>query len=214
MTFEEIIVNVKPNFSLIEVMNLTPLVIASYVEETLAEKEAKRLRTSCQCFEIEAQIEPGNGCDKPTFILQKLMQNERPVLWVNVDAVFLKPASFTEFESSDFSVRLNEFLPKSHTHRIETQVVFARPTQHVVALLKTWHSLLENAAEPVDHIALRDALESTSAIEFLSMPLQFCRLYSFDDFFISQRDMVIEHRTTSNPTAPILHECCSSHCCD
>jgi hypothetical protein len=103
-----------------------PLVISYYTKDTPYEQEVQRLISSCQTFSIEAQIEPRpslgswekNCAQKASFILQKLREVKRPVLWVDADAVFLRAPDFREFDDCDFSVRINEFLPKDHESRI------------------------------------------------------------------------------------------------
>src|SRR3990167_8507360 len=81
-----------------------PLVVSYYTKGTGYEEEASHLIQSCQKFAIEHCVEgiqdlgswEKNCAFKPYFMQKKMEQYKRPLLWVDVDAVFLQPLSFEE----------------------------------------------------------------------------------------------------------------------
>lgn len=204
---------------------MKPIVISFYTVDTPYEKEVKRLVESCLRFDIEADIVgiasegswERNCARKPFFILDALKKWNRPVLWVDADAVFLQSPDFTEFDSCDFSVRLNEFLPKKSESRIVSNIIFVRNNFKAIAVLERWCQVTEselNCKERVfefwDQIALRDVLDEESDLRFLPMPLKFAKIFDFDDLFISESEVVIEHYQASRR---LKHTLCNNQCC-
>ncbi len=200
-----------------------PMVISFYTLGTPYEVEVKRLIDSCKKFGIEADIVglPNEGsweknCAlKPRFILEKLKQWDRPVLWVDADAAFLQRPNFQDFATCDFSVRVNEFLPTTHESRILSGTLFARNNAQAQAVLEKWAKMTEDRLhdpkremEFWDQTALRDALLQQEALDFLALPLKFCKIFDFDDLFISEPEIVIEHYQASRRHKHADHRCC------
>src|SRR5579863_511712 len=94
----------------------TPLVISFYTENTPYQLEALSLIQSLSTLQIEAEVVgvasrktwAHNCAIKPFFIQEKLRQHQRPVFWVDVDAIFLRKPDFTEMLSWDIGVRTIE----------------------------------------------------------------------------------------------------------
>lgn len=213
---------------------MKPIVISFYTLQTPYEEEVKKLINSCLKFEVDSDIEgiPSQGswekncAIKPFFILQKLRQWDRPVIWVDADAVFLQSPDWSEFNACDFSVRVNEFLPKTHESRIVSNTIFAKNTTAAATLIEKWSDETKKALndkqrvmEFWDQVALRDALDQTPEIHFLPMPLKFSKIFDFDDLFISEQEVVIEHYQASrrykklNPLTVSKHAYSQNHCC-
>lgn len=204
---------------------MEPIIISFYTLGTPYEEEAKKLISSCEKFDIESDIVglPSQGswekncAIKPFFILQKLKELDRPVLWVDADGVFLRRSRFNEFNDSDFAVRVNEFLPKTHESRIVSNTIFVRNNAAASAVLEKWCALTEKelnnkerAMEFWDQTTLRDALERSPKFKFLPMPLKFAKIFDFDDLFISEQEVVIEHYQASRRHK---HAFPQNHCC-
>ncbi len=184
------------------------MIISFYTLGTPYEKEVKKLIDSCAQLEIEADIEgidskgswEKNCAMKPFFILRKLKQWDRPVLWVDADAVFRQRPDFNEFDGCDVAVRMNEFLPKTHESQIISSTVFVRNNPAGMTLLEEWCREVDKELsdkgrvfEFWDQTALRDALHRNPDLRFLPMPLKYAKIFDFDDLFISEQEVVIEH---------------------
>lgn len=204
---------------------MKPIVISFYTLGTPYEEEAKKLIDSCLKFDIEADISgvasqgswEKNCAIKPFFILQKLRQWDRPVIWVDADAVFLRKPDWSEFAGFDFAVRVNEFLPKTHESRIVSNAIFANNCTATAVLIEKWSDETKKALndkkrvmEFWDQVALRDALDQSPELKFLPMPLKFSKIFDFDDLFISEQEVVIEHYQASRKHK---HAFSQDHCC-
>jgi hypothetical protein len=189
-----------------------PIVISFYTVKTPYEEEVKKLIESCITFGIDADIEgitsvgswEKNCALKSSFIRQQLDKWNRPVLWVDADAAFLRKPDFADFADVDFAVRVNEFLPKTHESRVVSNTIFVRNNALAISALEKWNELSMNechradrAMEFWDQTALRDALEQFPALKFMPMPLKFAKIFDFDDLFISEKEIVIEHYQAS-----------------
>ena len=206
---------------------MEPLIISFYTVGTPYENEVQRLIASCTEWGLETEIEgvPSQGsweknCAlKPAFILKKIQQHGRPVLWVDADAVFKQRPDFSDFAACDLAVRLNEFLPKTHASRIVSNTVYVRNTQEGIAVVGEWARRSEEgvaapgrALEFWDQTALRDALDA-APVRFLPMPLKYAKIFDFDDLFISEKEVVIEHYQASRRHKEKVNKPASNHCC-
>ena len=202
-------------------------VISFYTKGTAYEEEVKRLTASCSQFGIDAQIEgidslgswEKNCGRKPHFILEKLEQLKRPVFWVDADAAFLQPFSLEPFAGWDFSVRVNEFLPKTHPSRIVTNAIYVNYSPQGIAILEKWCAASDRELnrkdrqeECWDQIPLRNVLVE-EGIDFFPMPLKYAKIFDFDDLFISQEEVVIEHYQASRRLKRLVHAHLPDHCC-
>jgi hypothetical protein len=191
---------------------MKPIVISFYTLGTPYEQEVKKLIHSCSEQEIEADIVgidskgswEKNCAQKPFFILEKVNQWNRPVLWVDADAVFKQQTDFSEMSTCDVSVRMNEFLPKMHESRIVSNTLFIKNNSSGLELLEEWCLEVNKALndknrtmEFWDQVALRDVLHRNTDVHFLPMPLKYAKIFDFDDLFISDKEVVIEHYQAS-----------------
>lgn len=205
-------------------MTETPLVISFYTLQTPYELEVKKLKNSCEKYGIEAEIVgvestgswEKNCALKPLFILEKLRQLGRPVLWVDADAVFKQRPDFNEFEGCDLSVRMNEFLPKEHASRISSGTIFVRNNAAGITILEEWcqetEKVLqhkERTLEFWDQMTLRDVLNRNASLRFFPLPLKYAKIFDFDDLFISEKEVVIEHFQASRRHKHVI---ASNHC--
>lgn len=123
-----------------------PLVISYYTKDTPYQLDAHHLIASCEKFGIEHHVEGINSYGswelncayKPFFISEKLRQFERPVLWVDVDAVFAqKPRPLKVFEK-DFALYAQPGLDNDHPSKVRSGTLYVNHTEGGVGLLKTW----------------------------------------------------------------------------
>lgn len=126
-------------------MNRLPLVISFYTKDTPYEEEVQNLLRSCEKFNIEHQVEAisstgsweMNCAFKPLFIYQKLEELQRPILWVDADAVFLQPLQELSVFSSDLAVRLYD-CSDDHRSRVVSATVFVNATDKGLKVVKLW----------------------------------------------------------------------------
>lgn len=126
-------------------MNRFPLVISFYTLDTPYEQEVEHLIRSCEKFSIEHQIEgiPSHGSwekncvFKPLFILKKLEELKRPLLWVDADAVFVRPLVSSDLFSLDLGVRLYD-CPDDHPSRVVSSTVFVNATDGGRKVVGLW----------------------------------------------------------------------------
>jgi hypothetical protein len=193
-------------------MALDPIVISFYTLRTPYEDEVKILIDSCSKFGIEADIAgvesqgswEKNCALKPSFILKKMLQWNRPVLWVDADAVFRQRPDFNDFQGCDLAVRVDEDLPKDHASRVISSTIFAQNNVVGKAILEEWSQETKKALECKervmefwDQIALRDVLNRNAEAQFWPLPIKYAKIFDFDDLFISEEDVVIEHYQAS-----------------
>lgn len=125
--------------------NRLPCVVSFYTKDTPYEEEVKHLEKSCRDFGIECQIEgiassgswEMNCAFKPIFILKKMEELKRPLLWVDADAVFVRPLEFLDAFYSDIGVRMYN-CPDDHPSRIVSSTVFIHKTAPAKNVLKLW----------------------------------------------------------------------------
>jgi hypothetical protein len=153
-------------------MDRLPLVVSFYTLDTPYEEEAKGLLASCERFAIEHLIEgvsskgswEMNCAFKPLFLLQKLEELKRPLLWVDADAIFCRPIEQLPLFSLDVGVRLYE-CSDDHPSRVVSSLVFINATEGGRKVLRLWAQkcllMLQNKSreeEVWDQEALRDVL--------------------------------------------------------
>lgn len=206
---------------------MDPIIISFYTFGTPYEEEVKNLIRSCAEFELEIDI---NGIDskgswekncafKPFFIFQKMKKWDRPVFWVDADAVFKQRPNFNDFNDCDVAARLNEFLPKAHASRIISNAIFFRNSPSGLTLLEDWCKATEKEVneegrkmEFWDQTTLRDAMHRNGVARFLPMPLKYSKIFDFDDLFISEKEVVIEHYQASRRFKGKINAG-ANHCC-
>jgi hypothetical protein len=155
-------------------MNQLPLVVSFYTSNTPYEQEVQGLVKSCQRWNIEHQIDPIassgswelNCAFKPLFLLQKMEKVQRPLLWVDADAIFQKSISWEREFSWDLAVKMYEG-SEDHPSKIVSSAVFINATEGGKKILRLWadmcFSMLQDPfrlEEVWDQDALRKVLFS------------------------------------------------------
>lgn len=168
-----------------------------------------RLVNSCERLELEHCIEGRESKEsweencgiKPFYILEKLNQFKRPVLWVDADGAFLKMPSFDQFASFDFSVRIVDFLPKRHREKVISNTVFVNYTPQGLSIVERWgksfQRKLKNDPKIWDQAVLRDIVLKEKNAKILPMPLSYSKIYDLDHHRMEQDKVVIEHYQAS-----------------
>lgn len=190
-----------------------PMVISFYTKESFYQLEVQNLIESCQRYAIPYHVEgiasfgtwELNCAYKPFFIHRQLQQLQRPVLWVDADAVFLRIPEILEEFDCDFAVRINEELPMAHPSRIMSGTVYANYTSGADRLLRLWAikcqqeiNRIGRSEEFWDQIALKEALKDlTSKVNYASLPKQYTKIADHIGDGKEILDPVIEHYQAS-----------------
>jgi hypothetical protein len=127
-------------------MRSFPLVVSYYTLDTLYQMEVRNLIASCEKWGLECSIDGISSLGswelncgyKPFFILQKLIEFKRPVLWVDADGVFVSQPEVIEAFSADLSVRINEECPQNHISKVISSTVYVNWTEQGTQLLRLW----------------------------------------------------------------------------
>lgn len=186
-------------------------VICFYTENTPYEQEVIALRTSCKTWNIPLELTafPSRGsweknvAIKPFFILEKLKQLKIPLFWVDADAVFLKKPDFSFLEGSDLSVRFMKLFQEDKRYALNTASLFINATKEGEDLVERWCKHCEELCKEnpfpsfVDQIALYDILSVNKTAKIHSMPINYCKIFDIDSFFLDDKAVVIEQRQAS-----------------
>ena len=188
-----------------------PLVISYYTKNTPYEKEVEYLIDSCKRFDIEYHIEgiedrgswEENCSFKPYFMKEKMKEFQRPLLWVDADAVFLQPLCFEEFMFADMALRYDPEI-EDFWFSVSGGTIYMNATEGGLASLDLWchysDEIIKKAgkAPPYsDQTSLYFALLSRPSIHFVQLPVIYVKI--FDCFIngLDPKDVVIEHNQAS-----------------
>lgn len=127
-------------------MDQMPLVVSFYTKGTDYEQEAAFLKSSCDDLNLEHHIQgvddlgswEKNCCYKPQFLKRLMMEKKRALLWVDCDAVIVKPPYIFNAIEEDIAVKYSENLPSNHPSKVITATLFLQNRPNVLALLSDW----------------------------------------------------------------------------
>lgn len=188
-----------------------PLVVSYYTKGTPYEEEVEGLRESCKQFGIECLIEGlepqgswAENCAIKPYFLRKMMQElDRPLLWVDADAVFLQPMAFEEFMFSDLSLLRYEE-DSDVRFSVAAGTVFINATEGGKKSLDLWchyadtiRQMEGNAPPYMDQVSLYLVFLSKPPIALAPLPLRYCKIFDRDVDGLSLDEVVIEHRQAS-----------------
>lgn len=167
-------------------------IISYYTRNTLYEKDAARLRTSCEKFEFAADIEGIDPfgkwhehiCYKPVFILKKLKELKQPLLWIDADGEVVEKFPLEPFDC-DLSIRTFAHFPKDHPCHLLTATIFIDYTPESLSLMEAWAEACQEKmrAEPeleVSDQAVLNSLIGASSTRFKPLPSAFAALFDED----------------------------------
>lgn len=187
-----------------------PLVISFYTLKTLYQLEVQNLIASCKQFDLEAEIEGVksfgswelNCAYKPFFILGKLQELKRPVLWVDADAVFVQRPIWEDYFNADLAVRIETSLPYTHPSKVMSGTLYVNYTPEAMGVLRDWIAEcqkqltdLNRKEEFWDQIALRNVLQRQTAAKIHPLPPAYVKI--FDHPSDPQNEPIITHYQAS-----------------
>lgn len=194
-----------------------PTIISYYTENTPYEEEIKGLISSCKNLGLEYSIDPipnfgtweKNCCFKPKYILKKLLDLQRSVLWIDADAiVYQKPMIFETLEA-DIAVRIVEELPNDHPSKMISGTLFFNHTPGALQVLKEWEDetekLLQNDPELWDQVSLKNVLLRTSATVY-PLDARYYQIYNRIEEEETLKNSLIIHFQASRTLKKVLNK--------
>ena len=154
-----------------------PTVVSFYTRNSPYQLQAHHLVASCEKFGIPHCIEGVNSWGswelncafKPFFIIEKMKQLRKPLLWVDVDAIFLRRPRLLKVFSHDFAAYTDPELPSDHPSKVRAGTLYINHTQGGRDFLMQWaiecqRQLADSARQEEfwDQMALRDTLLGSS----------------------------------------------------
>ncbi len=168
---------------------MNPLIVSYFTKNTLYEKDAARLRRSCEQFGLPFQIEGiepfgkwhEHICYKPIFILKKLKELKQPLLWIDADGEVVEKLPLQPFDC-DLSIRTFTHFPKDHPSHLLTATIFIDYTPESLSLIEAWAEACQQKmlAEPeleVSDQAVLNSLIGASSARFKPLPSAFAALF-------------------------------------
>lgn len=194
-------------------------VISYYTLDTLYEKEAEGLIASCLHFGLEHSIVgvknqgswDKNCCHKPAFILKKLQELKKPVLWVDCDAIFLQKPIYLDGLDCDIAVRIDEDRAMDHRSRVLGGTIFVNHTKAALHLMRKWKeeckTQLKNGKEEVwDQACLRDVLYKEKDLKVQKLTVPYCRVFDWPRDVMPVEETVILHSQASRMYKKIINQ--------
>ena len=173
-------------------MNKKPLVVSFYTEGSLYEKEAENLIKSCKKFNLDYDVVsvPNKGswsancCFKPEFLLKKLEEHNRPLIWMDADSIFNKNPVFFNDCNADVALRINDNVPVDDKTKILTRTIFLNATLSTKKLLQFWKKECERCLAlnkiVFDQVCLRKVvLHYPTIVEIKRLPISY--IYTIDN---------------------------------
>lgn len=163
-----------------------PIIISYYTRGTPYEKEAEQLRLSAEKFGFEYRIEGiepfgkwhEHTCYKPTFILQKMEELKRPVVWIDADAEIVQKPSFPFH--CDMALRICDEYPADHPSYLYAGTLFFNYTVSALELVKDWSLACQKAMQEnvftVDQQMLGRQLLKSKAIIY-QLPIGYTAIF-------------------------------------
>jgi hypothetical protein len=188
-----------------------PLVVSYYTEGTPYEEEVKHLRASCERYGIECHIEgildrgswEGNCAYKPYFMKDKMEQFQRPLLWVDADAVFVQAMRFEEFMFSDLGIVKYKNV-EDVRFCVNAATIYVNATKGGMQALDVWcgyadsiKKAQEKTAPFLDQASLCLLLLAKPPISISLLPVQYCKIFDHDLEGTAKKEIVIEQRQAS-----------------
>lgn len=194
-------------------MSKRPIIVSFYTAGTHYEQEAHALIASAQKFGLDYDITavPNRGswsancCFKPEFLLAKLEQHQRPLVWTDADSVFMqKPVLFDECRA-DVGLRINDYVPNDDKAKILTGTIFVNNTPSAKKLLQLWKKECErnltNQDMVFDQVCLRKViLHYPTIVEIKRLPASYVYIVDnpHDRAHVNDNAVIVHYQKTIN----------------
>lgn len=185
---------------------MKPVITSFYTEGTGYEQEADRLRKSLEALDgVEWFIDSvpnlgsweANASHKASFMRDMLDKFQRPVVWVDADAVFHSyPAIFDEIDTDIAVYYLTWKEPGQTIKSLRSGTFYLEPTEATDRLIRQW--LENNRRNPnvsFPQSNLHDAVEQTAGLRVHKLPREYCCIIGWAEHY--HITPVIEHLQAS-----------------
>jgi hypothetical protein len=200
-----------------------PLIVSFYTKDTLYEKEAGDLIASLKKLDLEHEVvaAPNKGswsancCYKPEFLLEKLEEHKRPLIWTDADSVFMQRPTLLEDCHADVALRINDHVPVEDKAKMLTATFFINNTASAKKLLQLWKRecerlLARKGNELVfDQVALKKVvLHYPTIVEIKRLPRNYLLIVDTpEDKKVPQEEAVVVHyQASGSPQKMMEHE--------
>ncbi len=169
-------------------MEKTPLIISFFTKDSLYQEQSKKLIRSCEDLGLDhdiCEIEGKNSwnencCYKAEFILEKLKEHQRSVIWTDIDSIILNPPKILLECKADCALRVNDHVAENDPLKILSSTMFFANTPSAVKLLTFWkkecqRQLAKNPST-LDQVCLRKVvLHYPTIVEMKRIPSIYLR---------------------------------------
>lgn len=182
------------------------MIVSYYTKKTHYEREVAGLIDSCEKFSLEYDI-VGIDCRgswetncsyKPRFLITMLEKHQRPIIWIDIDAIVAQKPLLFETLTCDIATTVNFDLPDDHPSKVLSGTIFINNTSPARALLKSWAEKV--AGEEWDQVALRKALAETTCA-FTPLPQEYTAIKGRNT-----KDPVIVHYQASRHYKKLINK--------
>ncbi|MCB1085110.1 MAG: hypothetical protein KDK60_03305 [Chlamydiia bacterium] len=194
-----------------------PTVISYFTENTGYEEEVKGLIASCKAHNLPTSIDPiphfgsweKNCCFKPSYILKKLEELNRPLLWLDADAIAFKRPTLFETMKEDIGVRIVDHLPDDHPSKVISGTIFINNTTGARRLLHEWieetqKNLLKDPHH-WDQVSLRNVIQKNQATIY-PLDHRYYQVYTSIEDSVTLDESVIIHFQASRTLKKTLNQ--------
>ncbi|PCI76936.1 hypothetical protein COB21_03665 [Candidatus Aerophobetes bacterium] len=192
--------------------NTKTLIVSFYTLGSPYEKEASFLKQSCEKLNLDFCIEPiscqgsweKNCCFKPTFLKEKLLKYKQNILWIDCDAIVVKPLYIFNTIDEDIAAKYIHDAHASHPSKLMSGTLFLKYNPRILNLLDHWEKAcaeqLKRDKKTWDQTVLRDVLAQDKHISLFSLPKAYCQVYDKIQNEEELQDSVIIHFQASRFT--------------
>ena len=194
-----------------------PLIISFYTKDTLYKEESKDLAASCEKLGLEYEISgvenlgswQANCCQKAEFILQKLEEHKRPVIWTDVDSVIMQMPTILLECKADCALRVNDNVAVDDPSKILSGTMFFNDTASAKKLLTLWKKECEKqllkTGMVYDQVCLRKVvLHYPTIVEMKRLPASYVKIVDNKEDGVAVEDAVVVHYQASRLLGPIV----------
>jgi hypothetical protein len=177
------------------------LIVSYYTVNTGYEKEIDHLRASCQAFQLDYFFEGIKSLGswqlnihyKPAFLLAALTRFEKPIVWIDSDAVIKQyPALFESLAKRDnIDLAVHYFRDRE----LLTGTLYIPFSTAAIGLLQAWRGYDGSRLKDKEQRTLQDLLASRPGYRVVKLPPEYTKI--FDLMRNNGGPAVIEHHQAS-----------------
>lgn len=193
------------------------MIVSFYTADSLYELEAENLRLSCERFNIPYLIQDvaslGNwelNCAfKPRFILDKLQELKKDLLWVDADGEIVSELPLLKQAPGTLGICVHEQLPLTHRSKCMSNTLFFAYNEENIAFLTSWSEKCEKAPERWDQEHLTATLFEKSWPGFFNLPVTYTALYDRDvkkPHIVHYQASRLMHKIMNGEVVPFLNK--------